>query len=1499
MKSLIIIIIAAIVTLQTLNAQQEKRLALVIGNANYDKGALDNPVNDALLMEKTLKSLDFDVILDTNIATLQEFNSTVRKFGDKRDEYNVGFIYYAGHGVQINSENYLLATKEKYASEYDVDDNALSVQKIMRYLTNKTNQVNVLILDACRDNPFEQNWNPQARSSDGGRGLAKIPPPTGSLIAFSTDAGNTAADGEGKNSIYCLSLAKNMQIENTTLDQVFRNVRSDVLKASNNTQRPVEASQLTGEAFYLKKGTYANELIIIDSLIETNQYDKALVIAISILNEDENNKFALIRRGRLYSFLDKHELAEADFNLAKKKYPNDSEVLMYQGRYYKAVGKLNEALLVLNNALKLDSMYIEALWQRGLVREYQEQFELALQDYSKAIQLDPKNPMKYVKRAIFFNKNLNEYDKAFNDYSKAIEIDSNNPDLWYERGIFIGNNGDDKLAINDFNKALSIDPLHGNSIRAIGIHYKLSGNYELAITELGKAIALVEINPAAAAASFAERAEVYIILGKFEDALSDYNKAIELFPKFSPYYEKRALLNSEYLDDFNAALIDYTKVIELNPSDPWAWYNRGFLNSYNHDDDKAAIHDFFQALRADSSFAPAHEEIGNLYYYNEMDKEAINEYTKAIGFAETYPISASNCFYYRAEIYSLQEKFELALQDHSKAIQLDPKNPSRYLNRAKFYIDYLNDYDKAYDDYSMAIEINPNNPDLWYERGLFIGNKGDNELAIADFNRALSIDPSHANTIKAIGVYYKQTGQLDLAIKQYGKGIALVNEEPAIAASSYARRSEIYILQEKFQDALLDLNKAIELFPKWSEYYRLRAQLYRDNLNDYQSALIDLTKVIELNPNDPWAWYNRGRFYRSWISNSEAAIKDFRAALKLDSTFISAVNAVGLYYMDMGQTDLAIDEYTKGTKVENENPRGAAYCYGNRAKIYETLNKIDEAENDYTKAVELDPSNIYRYEERSSFYVEFKKDYEAALNDLTKIIELESNKPWNWYRRAWHKYHFLKSNEGAIEDLLMALEIDPNYIPSLLKIGEIYYSTEDYDLAKKQLDKAIYWYEKNNLKADDGFIPYIAECFNYRGHVYRMQKKYNNSLSDYKKAIELNPDNANYYCELGNVYSVNLNQHYSAINQYTSAINIDSSSSWAWRCRAQTYKRLNDYKMAIRDSEYILSNIDSNDVITLNWIGAFYSYMHESEKAEKTYQKVLDKFNSNHKFSEYQISGGVAWSVTNLALNHERDLDYNQASDFYDWSVKLDSSNHKRFYYRSWFKFNSLKDEEGALLDADKAIQLEPENVTNLLSKVKLLEKSDRWEEAMILLKKTKKKFPKNETISLELARLHGLMGNNTLSDKEFNKLFSIKEKNSRFLNYQIEIKLNSNDLNSAHKLALECLSLFPKDTISRTYLADILFEQERYPASCREYTYLISMMENNEKYDIDEPHQGNISLSELYLKQSKTFEKMNDEQSQCYALKNALNNLYRIYHISDKKSFKKDIEERIKNICN
>jgi len=176
----------------------------------------------------------------------------IKDFGRKRKNYEIGFVYYAGHGIQLNNENYLLPVNEEFEYEEDVEDNGVSMQRVLRYLeSTRENQLNFIVLDACRDNPFESNWN-KTRSLKGG-GLAKIPPPTGSLIAYSTDHGQTAADGDGGNSLYSKALAEKLLEEDVSIEQVFKNVRTEVLKLSNKTQSPVEESKLTGDVFYLNK----------------------------------------------------------------------------------------------------------------------------------------------------------------------------------------------------------------------------------------------------------------------------------------------------------------------------------------------------------------------------------------------------------------------------------------------------------------------------------------------------------------------------------------------------------------------------------------------------------------------------------------------------------------------------------------------------------------------------------------------------------------------------------------------------------------------------------------------------------------------------------------------------------------------------------------------------------------------------------------------------------------------------------------------------------------------------------------------------------------------------------------------------------------------------------------------------------------------------------------------------------------------------------------------
>ena len=399
------------------SAQEEKRLALVVGNANYDKGELKNPVNDARLIASTLDSLNFDVILKENLSTKREMTAAIREFGNRRSEYDVAFVYYAGHGIQVEDENFLLPTKEVFEGEFDVLDYGVSVQNIMRYLEAQTNEVNILILDACRDNPFESTFN--TTRSLKGSGLAKMPPPTGSLIAFSTDSGQTAPDGEGENSTYTLSLAKNMLLEDTSIDQVFRNVRSEVLEESGGAQRPVEATQLTGKTFYLKPGTFEEDFIKIDRLLlEGKNLVGVAEIASSIISKQPQNARAYSKRGHAYTLLGDYESAISDYERAIAidpasyssflYYINTSEVVKYAGLIdiYSDTEYKNEE--------KRD-YYLEKLYKNGNDNPYYYRVKTYYMSYEQETQQEKDN---YEKNFDLIREFQSIDDGAFASYSK-------------------------------------------------------------------------------------------------------------------------------------------------------------------------------------------------------------------------------------------------------------------------------------------------------------------------------------------------------------------------------------------------------------------------------------------------------------------------------------------------------------------------------------------------------------------------------------------------------------------------------------------------------------------------------------------------------------------------------------------------------------------------------------------------------------------------------------------------------------------------------------------------------------------------------------------------------------------------------------------------------------------------------------------------------------------------------------------------------------------------
>jgi hypothetical protein len=223
----------------------EKRLALVIGNSNYSGGQfLKNPVNDANLMALTLTELGFEVIKRTD-ANKQAIEQAVREFSKKLPSFNVALIYYAGHGIQVDGVNYLIPTDARLEDKADCKFEAVSVNFIIEEFDQYPNNTNIVILDACRNDPF-RSW---ARGGD--RGFKAIAPSSGTIIAFATSEGATASDGKGQNGLFTQELVKQMKSPQT-IENVFKKTRVEVEKASNNAQSPQEWTKLKGD-FWFKK----------------------------------------------------------------------------------------------------------------------------------------------------------------------------------------------------------------------------------------------------------------------------------------------------------------------------------------------------------------------------------------------------------------------------------------------------------------------------------------------------------------------------------------------------------------------------------------------------------------------------------------------------------------------------------------------------------------------------------------------------------------------------------------------------------------------------------------------------------------------------------------------------------------------------------------------------------------------------------------------------------------------------------------------------------------------------------------------------------------------------------------------------------------------------------------------------------------------------------------------------------------------------------------------
>jgi tetratricopeptide (TPR) repeat protein len=408
------------------------------------------------------------------------------------------------------------------------------------------------------------------------------------------------------------------------------------------------------------------------------------------------------------------------------------------------------------------------------------------------------------------------------------------------------------------------------------------------------------------AGDYSNRGNTYKNLGRYDEALADYTRAIERDPAYALAYNNRGVTYAD-LGRSEEALADYTRAIELDPADATAYSNRGVT----------------------------YKNLGRT-------EEALADYTRAIERDPTLAQAYNN----RGSTYDDLGRYEEALADFTRAIERDPTLAQAYSNRGVTYKN-LGRSAEALADYTRAIERDPAYALAYNNRGLTYANLGRTAEALADHTRAIELDPTLAQAYSNRGLTYDDLGRSDEALADYTRAI---ERDPA-DATAYSNRGLTYHNLGRTAEALADYTRAIELDPADATAYYNRGVTY-DDLGRSDEALADYTRAIELDPADAQAYSNRGATYAN-LGRTAEALADYTRAIELDPADTKAYTNLGALLGNQGKHREALSYFEKAAQLGD--PNGAKYAAIARQQLgIEEVPPAQQAFNALVQAGSLD-----------------------------------------------------------------------------------------------------------------------------------------------------------------------------------------------------------------------------------------------------------------------------------------------------------------------------------------------------------------------------------------------------------------------------------------------------------------------------------------------------------------------------------------------------------------